>query len=310
MFINIIILTSLVITPIFISSCGTEASVQQKDQVDIATPINCLGKKISKNSKNTTKPGLITENNHFYGKSCYAEVISNIFETSTKPIVLFVHGRGKHPSKTIKENLIKNIRDQYNVSVLSFTWPSWEGPSGFPDTSAMDSSDELTEIIKTLYRVKTNGAYKNPLSMLTHSMGSIVLQGIVEKELDNTLTKNIFKNIVINASASSQKNHGEWISNIDFAENIYIVSNTNDKALLCLEGKPKIVCKFLWHFDMSPRLGRIDSSNIDDTAANAHYVNFTDKLGKKHRYYINQTNSPSVFNFYNTTLNGKNFIAN
>ena len=305
MYRNITPILIFFIASIFFDSTKAATAIQHNNHADTGISNNCAGKIIKKKTPNTITPGLITAHSRYYEKRCYKEVISNIFNTSNRPIVLFVHGRGQHPTKTIEEDLIKSIRDQYNVSVLMFTWPSWNGRSGFPDNQAKGSSAELKHIIDILYEIKNTEGHDHSLSLLTHSMGSIVLQGIVEGNISHSLPDNIFKNIVISSSASSHKAHKTWVEQVNFTENIYITSNRNDRALRCLEGKPKFSCKWILRFNMQPRLGRVGNNRASDAASNAKYINFTGNIKKTHRYYINRSKSPSVFRFYKNSLNGR-----
>ena len=303
--INNIFCILIVATAVFQTSCAADTILKKGHSPEGAEALsNCNGRKLNNRAPNTTKPGLISEDHHYYGEGCFKKIIESTFATG-KPIVLFVHGRGKHPSKTIKNDLLSSIRNQYNVSILTYTWPSYTGRSGFPDEKARNSRTGLENVLKSLYRIKKTGGYNQPISLLTHSMGSIVLQGLMEKSTGSLLPKHSFESVVISASASSHKDHKKWVEKLTFFKKAYIVSNSNDKALLCLEGK-KLLCKLGLRFNLSARLGRIGGSVPEENASNATYIDFTKSTGKSHRYYINHAKkSPRVFNFYRAALAGK-----
>lgn len=247
---------------------------------------------VTESTVNTSSPALVTSDYKVYPPSCFKDIISKTLAKSNKPFVLFIHGRGQHPSKALKNKLISKIEKQYDVSVLMFTWPSWSGLFSFPEQKAKSSNKEFLNLLQIVQDIKNKRNESRTFSLLTHSMGSIVLEGKIDYTINN-LQNGLFNNIIISASASALKSHSQWVDKISYSKNIYIVSNMNDSILARAEKK------------LSTRLGK----NKSHISKEARYIDLTSsKLGKVHRYYVNQkTKVPRVFDFYDDVFHGQYF---
>jgi hypothetical protein len=222
-------------------------------------------------------------------------------------LILFIHGRGKHPEKAFKKSLIADLESNYSAKVIMFHWgPSWAGPTGFPDDNAKASAKDLERILIELgeYQRRNSHLVENiKFTLLTHSMGSIVLEPILKSE--NLSIGKIFDTVVISSSASAGKGHSEWVNHIDFSDSVYVTVNLDD-PLLGLAGTKM----------GGRRLGKGLSNRKGDNftlANNAKYIDVTEaSLG--HRYYLHKDlgNKKSFYAkaFFNQVLNGDTAVLN
>jgi len=233
---------------------------------------------------------------------------SELLDTAIKDIqrdneldnfILFVHGRGKHPEKAYKKSLISDLESNYSAKVIMFHWPSWEGLLAFPEANARKSAEDFWLVLEQLKKYQQDNpeiTSSTKFTLLTHSMGSIVLE---ESMLNHSEQfEGIFSTVVISSSASSGNDHATWVSKIDMSDNIYITINRDDPML----GKAGVRKN-------GRRLGKglaNRSGDLFSLAQNAIYVDLT-ASGLGHRYYIHrdQKNRPVAMAFFNETLNGK-----
>ena len=270
----------------------------------------CHGLTIPLFPPNTLTPALLTADNKLYTQKCFRSALAKTIKNTDKPLVIFITGRGMHPWKSISKQLLSKLEKQYNVNALIFTWPSWCGIKCLPFSQARHSADIFLKLLYAIDRtLKENQQSKQILTLFSHSMGSSVLEGISTYPLES-LPHNLFDNILIDASASSQKGHTVWLEKLTFARHLFVVSNQGDAALKCLEsdivhsGVTKTFCK---DFKLSPRLGRwgAEKTYHKSRISNTHYVDFTKELGDMHKYYIDQKEkSTEVFNFYYRIFHG------
>lgn len=298
------------VAALFLVACNTNPSRAAAEPAvgagTSALSAPCVGEPVGKDTANTSRPGIVTAGDRLYHHECYAEVLEQVLATSHKPLVLFVHGRGPHPSKEFKDQLLESIQTQYDVTAVMFTWPSYAGKSGFPEDEARQAGLDLAYLMEILADIKQRNNDQRSMVLLTHSMGAIVLSGMVTA--GSGLPADLFENAIISAGAAGLEGHSQWVEKVHFAKRTYVTANQSDKALTCLEGKPKLICRVGLGFHMSPRLGRwaVAKSDEVDLADNAVYVGFGGAIGKTHRYYINQhTSAPKVFDFYRQGLNGE-----
>ncbi len=214
-------------------------------------------------------------------------------------LILFVHGRGKHPEKAFKKSLISDLESNYSATVIMYHWPSWEGPLAFPEANARASAKDFTSVLEELRkykRINSQLVYGIKFTLLAHSMGSIVLEESILTMGQNAFG-DIFDTIVISASASAGRGHSNWVGMIGVHDNIYVTVNKDDTML----GKAGIKMK-------QRRLGK-GLQNRDGVefklADNAKYIDLTESaLG--HQYYIHREleDRPLAKKFFDRVLNG------
>jgi alpha-beta hydrolase superfamily lysophospholipase len=213
-------------------------------------------------------------------------------------LILFVHGRGKHPEKAFNKHFLADLEKDYSAKAIMFHWPSWEGRFAFPTQKARNAAQDFLHVLQVFDQYKQENKNKTngiKFTLLTNSMGSIVLEQSM-KNYGGHLGS-IFDTLVISAPASAAKGHHKWVEKINFSNNVYITINQKDKLL------GKLGIKLI-----GKRLGKGLTSlfgNNFKKARKAHYIDLT-KSQLAHRYYLHRDliNKPRALRFYNKVLNG------
>ena len=213
-------------------------------------------------------------------------------------LILFVHGRGKHPGKAFRQRLLADLEEDYSAKVLMFHWPSWDGPLGFPEQAARNSAEDFITALRALKTFKEQHAdlvRGVRFTLLTQSMGSLVLEESVHGLATDSL-RSLFDTLVISASASCAKDHAAWVSRLDLSDHIYILINRNDPVL----GSAGLR-------ERGRRLGKglKSQGKAVKRADRAVYIDAT-KITLLHRYYLHRylRHSPALKCFFNQVLNG------
>jgi esterase/lipase superfamily enzyme len=213
-------------------------------------------------------------------------------------LILFVHGRGKHPGKAFRQRLLTDLQKDYSAKVIMFHWPSWNGPLGFPEQAARDSAEDFVTVLKAIKTFKAKHAdliQGVRFTLLTQSMGSLVLEESALR-LQNDSLGTLFDTLVISASASCTRDHAAWVSPMDLSGHIYILMNRDDPVL----GSAGLR-------ERGRRLGKGLKSRGKTVklADRAVYIDAT-KVTLLHRYYLhrNLRQSPALKHFFDQVLNG------
>ncbi len=221
-------------------------------------------------------------------------------ESKNRNFILFIHGRGDHPRKAKQKKLLERLEKEYSAKVIMFHWPSKSDWFGFPEEEARGSAGHLLSVIKQLQKYKESNQKKVKgisINLLTHSMGSFVLEELVSSGTINQCD-NLFDTVLISASASASSIHAKWVKNLNIARNVYITFNESDAVLTnagilrrsrCLgKGLQTSTGK---EFELSDNCKYLDISNT----------------GVNHRYYLKsgQNKNKYLTLFYQMTLNGK-----
>ncbi|XOF34071.1 MAG: alpha/beta hydrolase [Candidatus Electrothrix sp. YB6] len=258
---------------------------------------------------NTHKNQLILADGSRFEVSELSRALDSIMDTfpegKKKNIVMFVHGRGggkvKHPEKAIKQ-MLPFIESEYNIKVVLFNWAGSDkgGPVGFPGEEARAASDIFFHILKQLdtYKQKNSGRLKGiRFSLLTHSMGSIVIEETIDTYSDE-IKPDLVDVLVLSSSASKSKGHSKWLNKAALAKHVFVTLNDNDSALKkagILRGR---------------RLGK--GLKNSETSMRAQYIDLSN-TGVGHRYFIahtkngtknGQKSNPCISEFYKAALNG------
>jgi len=260
---------------------------------------------IEKNKDSAFRTALITADKKSHSiSSAYSLLEASVQDVKSSDgfdnIIIFVHGRGKHPEKAFKKSLLADLESNYSAKVIMFNWgPSWKGPLGYPEDAAGAAAEDFKKVLRDFSQYKKqNGIEIDGIKMtlLTHSMGSIVIEKGFESK---TLLPQVFDTIVISSSASAGKTHSKWVENIDVAKNIYITVNKADPIL----GKAGTK-------ERDRRLGKGLENRKGDLfvlASNAHYIDVSE-VDVKHRYYLHRDlrNGKSKFlrRLFDKVLNG------
>ena len=219
-----------------------------------------------------------------------------IKENPTNNIVIYIHGKGDEPSKAINDGLLSGLNIEYNLSPIMLTWASGKGR--FPDEKALAAGDTLKQVFNELREYKAQHANtlgEKKFSLITHSMGSFVLEGFLRK-YHSGLPGNLLDTIVINAAASTVDNHADWVEKIDFSKRVFITYG-NDDPMLGLAGIGVNTARLGKH-------GARQHGEKERVAKNAIYVNVSQAVDE-HRYFVGNGDLPCVYNFFSESLNGK-----
>ena len=224
---------------------------------------------------------------------------------NNKTFLLYIHGRAKvsedsevddgEPYKSINE--VIPVLEQGPVRVLMLWWPGDSGTFSFPSDKARIAAGNLSSLLSQLIVLKKNGILaQKKMVFITHSMGSIVLEEFLLNHYNNSFNYKLFDNVILSASASKSKDHSDWLKKLDFARNIFVMINPNDRLLLALVLE-------LGGLLPASALGRKLKRDYVNKSA-FKYVNL-DKLGfNNHRYFIGNIN-PNLTTFFQQVYRGE-----
>ncbi len=166
-------------------------------------------------------------------------VLARISADSDRPVLLFVHGRGNEPDKSISRNALAAIEARHGVHVIMFNWDSF-CLTCRPVARAAQAAPDLAFMLKAVAESRRNGAAgNNKLILLTHSMGSIVLEHAVADGRLDELPDNLFDAIVLASSDSDADGHAGWLGRLGrLAPVTYVTVNPHD-WILALSGRDR-----------------------------------------------------------------------
>jgi len=252
----------------------------------------------SSNVPNTQTPALFVLPGVVSPISSLSQQLDKLLETHpNRHVLLYIHGRGNQPSKAINHQLIAGLTQAYNLNTIMFTWASGEGR--FPIGQALEASKKLKVVFDELNQYQIQHAHKlanTQFSLITHSMGSVVLEGFLKDYPKATLPAQLFDSIVINAASSDAKNHADWVEKIDFSDHVFVTLNTKDPMLTLMSLR-----------ENSSPLGTLNTSLANgppQIANNTTYIDFSQAVFG-HRYFVKNADQPCIFHFFNTVLNGE-----
>lgn len=226
-------------------------------------------------------------------------------ENKLKNLVIFVHGRGagkiKHPQKAITQQL-PFIENEYGTRAILFNWEGSGngGGSGFPEKEARAASGDLYKVLSQLDKYRRQNAERLSgvkFSLLTHSMGSIVVEETIKRNLEN-IKEGLLDVLLLSSSASKSKKHSRWLNKASLAKNVLVTLNSED-GILGFGGflRGRRLGKGLKKREISERASYVDLSN---TGVNHRYFIAHTKSGTKK----GQNNNPCIKAFYHAALNG------
>lgn len=217
---------------------------------------------------------------------------------ATDHVILFVHGRacggGGEPDKSLAGS-VPELEQAKGASVLLFYWPGSDDacPAGFPESRALDAGPALRFAlarVQTWAQGHASTKAKLGFSLLTHSMGNIVLESALSPGTTG-LSSSLFGTAILNSSATALAKHAPWLAKLDFATQVYVTVNDGDKVLLAAG------------LGRGTRLGKaLDAEPLTSRAA---YVDFS-AAGVNHQYYVpSGQKGVHLGDFYGAVLAGK-----
>lgn len=159
----------------------------------------------------------------------------------SKPLVVFVHGRGNEPNKSLNGatlttgKAVPKIELGYDVSVLMFNWDSAFPFLRFRDRGRALShtaagAERFGELLQHLQRYfAARPALARPV-LLAHSMGSIVLQKAVDGGGWPDAAP-VFRQVVLSQPDADDIGHAAWLDRLGQKETVYVTWNADDRVL-------------------------------------------------------------------------------
>ena len=232
--------------------------------------------------------------------------LTEIMDIKKQDWVLFLHGDNKPFEHAVIEGL--DIQDTHNIRVIIFSWPSrsleLSGLKNFENSyrNLLKSSNHFNSVIRTMYCLRnsrTDFPDNKKLSLFVHSLGNYFLENTANEPFLLESRSLIFDNIIVNASAVGQKNHGKWIEQLHVQKNVFITFNNKDINLLGL----RIFSKHGMKLGERAKL---------PFANNAVYFNFTKSVGLRlntkatHTYFTGEVTerNKNILHFYSDILHG------
>ena len=170
--------------------------------------------------------------------------------TAGTPIVLFVHGRGDEPGKSLEGTgfILRSIDiegravaklEAYGTRVVMFSWDSKRG--GFkldfndrkrPRENVPEASRRLGKVLASFRNWSAARPAHPPVVLLVHSMGSLVLQKCLDDGLwpvgDGT---RLFSAVILTAADADDIGHDAWLRKLPHDEAVYVTLNPGDHIL-------------------------------------------------------------------------------
>jgi esterase/lipase superfamily enzyme len=158
-----------------------------------------------------------------------------------KPIVIFVHGRGKEPGKSLvgatftEGKAVHKIEQGYGVSALMFNWDSAFKGFSFLDREVPLSHTAaggaaLGQVLAALRSFQIAHPAAAKPALLVHSMGSIVLQrAVVDGHWPNTGP--LFSSVLFSQPDADDVGHATWLEVLAARERVVVTLNKDDHVL-------------------------------------------------------------------------------
>ena len=253
---------------------------------------------------------------------------------SNRSLLFFVHGYNNDVEDVV--NAAVQIESLYNVIVVPFTWPANGGGKISGTASYLsDKADARVSAgalnravgkIQQLHHMLTaarkeqlfaRAQRRHPdngqdaqahfvklvekdcpvsLSLLCHSMGNYVFKNTL-KSGHNATSQLVFDNICLVAADTNNRNHRDWIGQLDVRRRINVVINENDGALKVSRIKPG-----------DEQLARLGHYTRELDSPNAHYIDVTDAehVDSGHTYFKGDAVKNESLKFlFNEMFNGR-----
>ena len=233
-------------------------------------------------------------------------------EDPEKNIIIYVHGRGRAIDE--KWAILKGLEETYKARIIMFHWQSWTSMTVRPTDKAAASADELGEVFRQIKDYKEGNPEifeHKKISLITHSMGNVVLRDFIEKEHRNDLNdfkgRRLFDSWVSVGADEGLTDHKEWVGAIDFADKKYITMNDGDFVLrLSYMLDIKALTPQYYKLGLGFRDLRISKNTIAKyTSPDTTYIDLSKSLSREHRYFEPET--ALMYKVFNPILNGENF---
>lgn len=178
------------------------------------------------------------------GKAWRIDQFVTVMETLgalKKPIVLFVHGRGKEPGKSLlgatftEGKAVHKIERGYDVSVLMFNWDSAFKGFNFLDREVPLSHTDsggiaLGKVLQAMRQFQHDRPNARKPTLLVHSMGSVVVQKTLTTGSWPETTE-LFSTVLFSQPDADDVGHATWLNMLASRERTYVTLNKDDHVL-------------------------------------------------------------------------------
>lgn len=159
-----------------------------------------------------------------------------------RPLVLFVHGRGGEPRKSLQGGTftrglaVHKVELGYDVRVLMFNWDSdfpfgnlrdRERPLSHTDAAARS----LGQVLQGLQAWQAAHPAAPRPALLVHSMGSIVVQKAVQNG-HWPVQGPLFSSVLLSQPDADDVGHAAWLEPLARRERVFVSFNRDDGVLL------------------------------------------------------------------------------
>lgn len=165
-----------------------------------------------------------------------------------QPVVLFVHGRGDEPGKSLQggdlvEGEAVRKLEEYGTKVVLFSWDSKKGGGIFqpfdrdrPLANTPEGARRFAGVIEkldqSLAQLAASGRRPPPLTLLAQSMGTIVLQKYVDTVgWRPPAGQARFNRVVLSSADADNLGHAAWVDKIASVERVFVTVNPSDSVL-------------------------------------------------------------------------------
>lgn len=238
-----------------------------------------------------------------YGVRDVGRALDAVLSAASRPdnVILYVHGRacggGGEPMKSLDGAMPELARD-YTAAPIMLFWPGSDDgcPLGFPEDRARASGPALAAVLGDLYNYRIANRARVAgvrFTLITHSMGSIVLEAATSVGGFATIPATAFDTAIINSAASAARAHDAWVSRVGVSALRFVTVNSGDNVLTAAG------------LGRGTRLGKsIDGVTL---ASGFDYVDFSAN-NVNHAYYIASGQSGAGMRaFYQRVMNGLPF---
>lgn len=227
-----------------------------------------------------SKYPLYTRDGSKFGFENVDRAMDKVYSTG-RPIVLFVHGRGSEPNKSLDKatfvegGAVRKIENQYKATVLLFNWDSqaFLYDRTKPLSKMKESADSFALVMmKMAHYFEMHPSFKRPV-LIAHSMGSIVLETYIRKYgWFPHATSPLFSKVFFTSPDSDNINHWLWLNEIGRVEKVYLSINKGDSILSKSNDARENKAKPLGLAPVLPYSENITYLELTDVAGGAHEV--------------------------------------
>lgn len=247
---------------------------------------------------------LVTPNGRHFEISQMASVIDGFpqEERYKRRLVLFVHGLGPEPDGEFGLAMLQTLAEEHQADVIMFTWPSWNSATELPTLNARLAAQPLAGLLADIARLSRQGGplADREIVIVAHSMAAEIFRSLGSGSPH--LEAGSIERILFAVPETALRKHGNWMRNLTFADEIYVLVNEADPALQ--------ITTTLYN---EARLGR-SLSHLDGTpeplAENATYIRL-DPQSWQHFFFISKYRNAAIDSVFRDILaNGAGGLEN